>query len=183
MKVDNTMIEEVVSDVIGADALPLVQTLKNKKNVSEFKIAESTKQQINETRNILYRLHNANLVSFIRKKDKKKGWYIYYWTFNPKRITDLRTGIKKQRMERLMERLEREQHNDFFLCDNKCIRLNFDQSTDFNYKCPECGQLMQQENNREKISSLKKDIAKLTKELNHKNNRPSTGRKKREGVV
>ncbi len=66
---------------------------------------EKIKYEINVTRNMLYRLYHANLVSFIRKKDKKKGWYIYYWTFNQKRIKDLIKDIKKQRFERLVERL------------------------------------------------------------------------------
>ena len=78
--------ETVVGDVVGADVISLVRSLKNKKNVSEFKIAETLKQEVNITRNMLYRLYDANLVTFIRKKDKVKGWYIYYWTFNPKHI-------------------------------------------------------------------------------------------------
>ena len=28
------------------------------------------------TRNILYRLNNQNIAVYIRKKDRKKGWYI-----------------------------------------------------------------------------------------------------------
>lgn len=168
MKINNKIIEEVVSEAAGEDTLPLVHMLKNKKNVSEFKIAEITKWQINETRNALYRLYRANLVSFIRRKDKKKGWYIYYWTFNSKRIKYLVVDLKKQRLEKLQERLEREKNNDFFACENRCIRLNFDQATDFNYKCPECGELMEQENNEEQIKETEAKLKKLKKELNKK---------------
>ena len=87
------MIEFVISDVAGEDVVPLVQSLKNKKNVSEFKLAENINKEVNVARNMLYRLYDHNLVSFIRRKDKKKGWYIYYWTFNLKKIRTLFISI------------------------------------------------------------------------------------------
>ncbi|MBI4150116.1 hypothetical protein HY488_01800, partial [Candidatus Woesearchaeota archaeon] len=147
MKLSNKAVEDVIVHIAGEDVLPLVQALKNKKNISEFKLAEKISQEINITRNMLYRLYHANLVSFIRRKDKAKGWYIYYWTFKPKHIKYLADEIRKQRLEKLKERIEREKEGQFFMCQNKCMRLNFEQAVDFYYKCPECGQLMTQEDN------------------------------------
>lgn len=168
MKLSNKLIVEVISEVAGEDVMPLVKVLKNKKNVSEFVLAENIKQEINITRNMLYRLYNFNLVTFIRKKDKKKGWYIYYWTFNPKMIKYLSQTTKNKKLEKLNERVKREKSSDFFACGNKCIRLDFEQSTEFQFKCPECGNLLDQENNTEKIKELEKDIKKLEKELKQK---------------
>jgi len=168
MKLSNKLISEVISEVAGEDVLPLVKALKNKKNVSEFKLAADIKQEINTTRNMLYRLYNSNLVSFIRKKDKKKGWYIYYWTFNTKMIKYLLQSLKKKRLDKLKERLGREKSSDFFACKNKCIRLDFEQATDFQFKCPECGNLLNQEDNAEKINGIEKEIKALEKELRRK---------------
>lgn len=165
MRLSNKIIEEVITEVAGQDVIPLVLVLKNKKNVSEFKLADSIKQEVNATRNMLYRLHNANLVSFIRKKDKKKGWYIYYWTFDLKRVRYLVYELRKTRLKQLKERLKREKEGQFFLCPNKCIRLDFDQAMNFEFKCPECGELIQQEDNTEFIKNLEKDIKELEKEL------------------
>jgi transcription initiation factor IIE alpha subunit len=67
MKLSNKLVEDVVTAVAGEDVLPLVKQLKNKKNVSEFKLAESLKLEVNVARNMLYRLYHANLVSFIRR--------------------------------------------------------------------------------------------------------------------
>ena len=86
MKLSNKLVEQVVTDVAGEDVIPLIKQLKNKKNVSEFKLAEALELEVNLVRNMLYRLYHANLVSFTRRKDKKKGWYIYYWTFRIKQI-------------------------------------------------------------------------------------------------
>src|SRR3972149_1002600 len=110
MKITSKIIDDVVSEVAGQDVLPLVKILRSKSNVSEFKLATQLKKEINLTRNMLYRLYDHSLVSFSRKKDKKKGWYIYFWTFNQKRIKDLVKDIKKKKHERLLERLTREKN-------------------------------------------------------------------------
>ncbi len=165
MKLSNKLVEEVVTSVAGADVLPLVKLLKNKKNVSEFKLAESLELEINVTRNMLYRLYHANLVSFIRRKDKKKGWYIYYWTFKLKQIKHLAVTLKKERIERLSDRLFREKESSFFVCPNTCMRLDFEKAVGFEFKCPECDTLMEQESNEEKIKQLEEQIKELQKEL------------------
>ncbi len=165
MKITNKIIEDVSTEVAGEDVVPLVKNLKNKKNVSEFKLAENIKKEVNEVRNMLYRLYDANLVSFIRRKDKKKGWYIYYWTFNLKRVKYLIKDLKKKKVEKLKERLERELSSHFFICNKNCIRLDFEQATGFSFKCPECGELMNQEDNAGTIKKIEEEVKTLQKEL------------------
>ena len=165
MKVSNKLIDDVVAQVAGEDVIPLVNYLKNKKNISEFKIAECIKVEINLTRNMLYRLFDHNLVSFIRRKDKKKGWYIYYWTFNAKMIKFLVQSLKKAKLEKLKDRLKREQSGQFYCCSENCIRLDFEQATNFEFKCPECGKLLNLDNNVEKIGQIEKEIKELTRDL------------------
>jgi len=161
----NKIIEATIAEVAGEDVLPIVHFLKNKKNISEFKIAEAIKKEINATRNMLYRMQEANLVSFIRKKDKKKGWYIYYWTFKPKMIKHIVTNLKKEKLSKLKDRISREKSNHFFICQNKCIRLDFEQAMNFEFKCPECGEIMNQEDNKENIRLIEEEIKKIKKEL------------------
>ncbi|MBW3012691.1 hypothetical protein KY340_00645 [Candidatus Woesearchaeota archaeon] len=165
MRLTNSLIENVISETAGPDVVPLVMKLKNKKNFSEFKLAEALKMEVNHTRNMLYRLLKHNLVSFIRRKDKRKGWYIYYWTFRLKQIKYVVTQLKKERLERLQERLKREQENYFFTCKNKCMRIGFENAVEFQYKCPECGELLIQEDNAEKIKEIQKDIKDIEKFL------------------
>jgi len=161
----NKIIEATIVEVAGEDVLPIVHFLKNKKNISEFKIAEVIKKEINATRNMLYRMQEANLVSFIRKKDKKKGWYIYYWTFKPKMIKHIVINLKKEKLAKLKDRISREKSNHFFICQNKCIRLDFDQAMNFEFKCPECGEIMNQEDNLENIRRIEEEIKNIKNEL------------------
>lgn len=166
MKVSSKIVEDVVTQVAGQEILPLVKYLKDKKNVSEFKLADSMKKEVNIIRNMLYKLYDSNLVTFVRKKDKKKGWYIYYWTFEPKKIKHLIRMLNQKRLAKLKDRLERETQGIFYECPNKCIRLDFDQAFNFNFKCPECGQLINQESNEAKIKDIRKEILWLEKEVN-----------------
>jgi transcription initiation factor TFIIE subunit alpha len=162
---NNDVITSVVEHVAGQDVLPLIGVLKGRKNVSEFTIAEELKEEINTIRNKLYRLYDSNLVEFTRKKDKKKGWYIYYWTFVPSRIPFLLKELKRKKLQKLQDRLKAEEANNFFECTNKCMRLTFEKAMDHEFKCPECGSLMNQEDNAKKIEHLQKEIQILEKGL------------------
>lgn len=165
MRLTQKKIEEVVKHVVGDDVLPLVKKLRSKENISEFKLADQLKEDIKRVRNMLYRLYDVNLVSFTRKKDKKKGWYIYYWTFKPEQVKFLYKKIKENRLERLKEKLEKEQNEQFFICKNECVRLNFDQAVNFEFHCPECGELVEQIDISKDIEEMKKKIDKIKKEL------------------
>lgn len=162
-KLSFKLIQEAVTEVAGPEVVPLAKALKGRENVSEYQLASELKKEINYVRKMLYKLHDANLVSFIKKKDKQKGWYIYYWTFQNNQVKFLLNQIKKDKIEKLKERLEREKNNQFYNCKNKCVRLNFDQSADYGYKCPECGELLNLEDNSEKIKEIKEKIKLLAK--------------------
>ena len=86
MRLTPKKIEEIMLSVLGEAGLPLIKELTGRENVSEFELATKTKKDIKIVRKMLYLLYNQNLISFTRKKDKQKGWYIYYWTLLPESI-------------------------------------------------------------------------------------------------
>lgn len=163
IRLTNKLANETIVEAVGEDSLPLVEFLKKRKNVSEFIIAEKTKIDIHLVRNILYRMHSHHLATYKRKKDSQKGYYISYWTFNKRRIKDIVLALHRQKLEKLRERLEKEQQNKgcFFLCANACARLDFEQSTELGFKCPECGALLQQQDNDRTIAYLKEKIKEM----------------------
>ena len=165
MKITNGKIFETVKEIVGEDSLKVVEFLKDKKNISDFKIAEKVNTDIHEIRNILYRLYNHNLVSYYRKKDRQKGWYISYWTFNKKRIKDLMFNLHYSKIDKFTKRLEVEEANrgNFYLCQNACVRVNFEKATDFEFKCPECGVLLNHQDNEKTIEFLQTKIEELHK--------------------
>ena len=107
MKITNIKIYDTVKEVIGEESLKIIVYLKDKKNISDFKIAEKIDKDIHEVRNILYRLYDYNLVSYYRKKDRQKGWYISYWTFNKKRIKEVLNKANKEKLANTLSGLEK----------------------------------------------------------------------------
>ncbi len=163
MRVTAKKAQEIIEEAVGADVMPIVDFLKGKKNISEFVIGEKTKTEIHIVRNVLYRLHNASLADYKRKKDSKKGYYISYWTFNQKALRDVSHRSQKNKLYKLQERLEKEEKNAgcFFLCSNTCVRLDFEQGTQHEFKCPECGSLLSQQDNTRTIEFLRGQIKEL----------------------
>ena len=163
MKLTNQRIYDTVKEVVGEDTVDIVKYLQNKKNISDFKIAEDVERDIHEIRNILYRLFNHNLVTYYRKKDRQKGWYISYWTFNKKRITDLIEHLSKSKLSKFKERLEVEETNEgnFYICPNMCLRVGFEKAFDMEYRCPECGNILNHQDNTKTIDSIKQQIKAL----------------------
>ena len=162
-KEKKNLVYETVIQVAGEEALPVVKFLKDKKNISEFKIADATNYEVNRIRSMLYKLHEFNLVTYYRKKDRKKGWYISYWTFNHDGVPHIARSLKKQKIDMLKERLTREQEHEnlFYVCRNLCTRMEFDHAAELHFKCPECGELVSQQDNSKTIINLKQKLTEL----------------------
>ncbi len=155
------VLKQIVPD---QDAEEIVFYLQGKENISEFIIAEELDLEIHRTRNLLYRLLDSNVVSFKRKKDKIKGWYICYWDFNEPAISHLEEKLRLETIAKLRARLETERGGFFYMCRHAHVRQNFENAFEDDFKCPECGELMNQQDNARTISFLNERIANLEKE-------------------
>jgi len=158
-------IEEVVKELVGEESIPIVLYLIGKTHVSEFIIAQDLDLEIHRARNLLYKLFEHNILYFHRKKDKIKGWYICYWDFNEKVIPYQRERIKQSKLQKLTERLDKESSSTFYMCKNACTRMDFEKAMEFNFKCPECGELMDEQNNSRTVEFLQERIIALKKDL------------------
>tara|TARA_Y100000310_G_scaffold345160_1_gene462259 strand:+ start:2749 stop:3261 length:513 start_codon:yes stop_codon:yes gene_type:complete len=165
MKISNEQAEHLIKEQFGKETLNLTTLLKGRKNVNEFKIAEKLELTINQVRNMLYRLQEYGLVSSIRKKDKKKGWYVYYWTFSDKETKSLILSSKMKRLTQLKEVYNLHENETHFICSNNCVRLNYQESLENNFKCEECGELLVEEDKEKVLKSIEIQIDKLEKEL------------------
>ena len=156
------LLKNIVVSVAGNSASGIVDLLYNRKNVNEFLISKKLKLTINQTRNVLYRLADEGLVSFIRKKDTKKGgWYTYYWTLNSgKSLLKFRDNLQKN-LESLQQQLATRRGGKFFVCKNCDIEFNEEGALTNNYTCPECGQVLDVKDLSGEIVQIEKDIARL----------------------
>lgn len=155
------LLKDIVSLVAGQQGAKIVDLLHDKKNVNEFLIAKKLGLTINQTRNILYKLAEGGFVSFIRKKDAKKGgWYTYFWTLNPgKSLGKFRETLLKN-LDELRSKLSLRSSAKFFYCQNCNIEYNEEDALGNNYTCVECGEALELKNNEGEVSALQKDILK-----------------------
>lgn len=179
-KKQENLIETIIPELIGEEAVKLVKIMQKRKNISEFDLANMVKKDVNSVRNLLYKLFDHNLVSFTRKKDKKKGWYIYYCTLEEKRLPIIAKEMRQKKIEKIKDRIQREKSTLFYICPNKCVRLDFDQSANIQFKCPDCGTLMTQEDNSEKIRDLEQTLQGLEEKIQEKETRKTPAPQKKE---
>jgi len=159
------LLKEVVGEIVGKQGTEIVNLLAGKKNVNEFLIAKKLKLTINQTRNILYKLSANNLVSFIRKKDKRKGWYIYFWTLNIEKSLELLEKIIKKEIENLQSQLKSRQNKRFYICKTCNIEVSEETALLSEFACKECGQVYDLAESEKIIKELEIKIKKLMKKL------------------
>lgn len=165
MKLTRKLADRIIFEVAGEEAVPVMEYIYDDIDVSEYSIAKGYDGDINMARNVLYRLHNTNLVTFKKKKDKTKGWYVYYWTLNKKRIVEIAAKLNETRMESLNSRLQREKDHLFYVCSNNCVRFDFDRATDYGFKCPECSAILMEDDKSKTINMIEQELEKLKKQI------------------
>ncbi|HLC32063.1 MAG TPA: hypothetical protein VJK51_05335 [Candidatus Nanoarchaeia archaeon] len=160
------LLKNIVSSVVGKQSVGIVDLLYGKRNVNEFLIAKKLKLTINQTRNILYRLSDEGLVSFIRKKDSKKGgWYTYFWTLNSgKSLHKFYDKLRKD-MELMQQSLSTKKSEQFFNCPSCGKEYSQEQALLHNYTCPECGEVMLVKDVSSEIAELEKSLVLLKRVL------------------
>lgn len=156
------LLKDIVSSVIGPSGARVVDLLYDKKNVNEFLIAKKLNLTINQTRNILYKLADEGLVSFIRKKDAKKGgWYTYFWTLNSgKSLAKFKESLVKM-MADAESKIKSRRAGRFFFCENCHIEYDEENALIHSYTCPECGEALILKDNAVEVENLEKEREKL----------------------
>ena len=155
----------IVVEIIGDEAAQVVEFLYSNPGASEFDISEEIGFSVIQIRSKLYELKAKNLIDYDRRKDKEKGWYLYYWKVLPQNFETVYMNEKKNKLEQFKERLENEETSTFYICPNFCKRLSFEDALEHNFSCSVCGSLMNEENKTRKIDILKRNIEEHEKIL------------------
>lgn len=162
---DTKILQELVSAIAGKNTEAVVDVLKDKKDINEFKIAEKLGMTINQARNILYKLYNEGIASFTRRKDKQKGWYICYWTLNTTKALGRYLDIKKKEIENLRYQIASRETKRFYSCQTCHIEFNEETALHHDFMCPECGQLLSITLKEKKIEEIKKAVDEAKEQL------------------
>jgi len=155
------LVEEIAGDNNGR----IVETLLNKKDVNEFLIAKKMELTVNQVRNILYKLSNFGLVSFNRKKDQKKGWYIYFWTLDNKKSLKLIETHLKNKIKNLEEQLKDRETKRYYVCPYCKIEVNEDVALENGFSCEECAEIYNLADNTPFVRDIKSKITRTMNEI------------------
>ena len=161
----NAFLKEVIVYVAGKPAENITEILSTKKHVNEFLIAKKIDLTINQTRNILYKISDNGLVSSIRKKDNKKGWYTYFWKIeNLKSLEFLKQVLLKQ-IEQINNHIKSRESKQFYICERCNIELTEENALLHNFTCNECGDVFKIKDNFKLLREFKKNLEKLKNKI------------------
>jgi len=155
------LVEELANEGTGS----IAEILFNKRDVNEFAIAKKMELTINQVRNILYKLSNHGLVSFIRKKDNKKGWYIYYWTLNTEKCLVMIEKSLEKKISDFEKSLGSREVDRYYICKPCVIEVGEEKALENGFTCEECAEVYELSDNTHHVRDIKARITRTNKEL------------------
>lgn len=116
-------------------------------------------------RKSLYRLNERSLARYRRVRDKETGYFVYYWSPIWERIRDLIINRRKLSLKKLRQRLDYEQRNLLYVCDEDHTPVTFSDAFELGFICTTCGKELSQKDNAKTIEFLISKISSLDAEL------------------
>ena len=156
--IDDPLVKTLLTNVVEDESnLPIVQALIDGVETDD-EIAGKTGIKLNVVRKILYRLYDVGLASYKRSKDPETQWFSYSWKFEKEEVINRIIKDSENYLKMLNDELDREENNMFFICPQGHVRLDFDDSSDYEFLCPVCSEELEFRDNSENIKQIKEDI-------------------------
>jgi len=114
-----TILKEIGGEYCVKVATELYKVNQERKEITDDELAEICEIKLNIVRKILYILYDHKLSDFRKVRDKKSGWFIYFWRECFDNVRDLIRNKQEQVLEKLTYRYQYESDNVFFICDNQ----------------------------------------------------------------
>ncbi len=158
-----------IAAMIGGDEyLKVARSLLKSENSTDEEIASSTGLRINMVRRVLYDLFGKSLITGIRVKDERKGWFVYRWKSRREEVEGFIENQKRKIGDRLQQRLDYENSSEFYHCgNNDCTRVTFEDALEGMFKCPSCGRVLNLKKNDRAKKSFAKKIAEIRADMQH----------------
>lgn len=155
------------ASLLGAEEyIRVARALLNNENATDEEIASATGLKINIVRHVLYDLFGHSLISGIRVRDPKKGWFVYRWQARRDQTDSFIESQKRKILEKLKQRLEYEETNEFYYCGTAgCKKMPFVEAMENLFKCPRCGKTLNLIKDEEFKETLKWKIKQIEEEL------------------
>lgn len=153
----------------GEEYLKVARALLNIEDATDEEIASATGLRINIVRKVLYDTFGKALITGVRVKDEKKGWFVYRWRAKRDQVDNFIENQKKKILDRLRKRLQYEESTEFYHCGNQdCPRVTFEQSVEMFFKCPNCKGLLNVFDNSKVKQTLRQKIEQISRDIGRK---------------
>lgn len=160
LEINDPIIQKYIETLVGKKGYAIIEKIPDKELTDE-KIAEVTDSNLSLVRKTLFTLYENRLATYRRERDDSSGWLTYYWRIDLSKTDQLLKHEAKKLLKNLQQRLAFEQDNMFYICPDHNIRFIFEDATENDFKCPECGIKLQYLENEELINAIKKRIEEL----------------------
>ena len=156
-----------ISQMIGGDEyLKVARSLLKAQDATDEEIASYTGLRINMVRKVLYDLFGKALITGIRVKDERKGWFVYRWRSRRDEVENFIENQKKKISERLQHRLDYENSSQFYHCGNvDCTRQTFENALEESFKCTSCGGILDLKKNDKAKKAFAKKVDEIKKDM------------------
>ena len=171
IEVGNELLNSEDKDITDEDITENIKERLEEAGI-DFEPDDPDVLKLNTVRKTLYKLYSSKLAQFRRIRDKTTGWFIYYWWHEFDLLDEILIEKKKIVQKKLRERLQFEENNYFFVCKN-CVdskyKYDFDEAFELNFRCPDCGNPLEAQNNEPIKDFIKSEIVlnEMTKILKH----------------
>src|SRR5215510_7248934 len=153
----------------GEEYLKVARGLLNTNDATDEEIASVTGLRINIIRKVLYDMFGKALITGIRVKDEKKGWFVYRWRAKRDQVDSFIDNQKKKILDRLQIRLEYEESSEFYHCgNNNCSHVKFDFAVEQFFKCNTCNESLNMIDNSKIKEALRHKIEQIISEITPK---------------
>ena len=129
-------------------------------------IADELDVKVVTVRRLLNELHEFDLVSYKRTKNKETGWYTYIWKKREDKSIEYAREYLNLHLLNLRNNLEHEESNMWFDCS--CSRVTLDCAMESNFICPVCSETYIEAKSSERIKKIEgniRNIREIMKEL------------------
>jgi transcription initiation factor TFIIE subunit alpha len=134
---------------------------KDGKGLSDEDLESLTNIKQGEIRRILRLFYDLRLASYRRGKHPESGATRYYWRLNLHTLNNVLLARKKAVLRNLELKLKYEENNVFYYCPLDGSRYTFDEAYEYNFQCPKCGSILEEDSREELKETLRLIIERL----------------------
>ena len=150
----------------GEEYIRVARALLNNDDSTDEEIASATGLKINTVRRVLYDLFGRSLITGIRVRDLKRGWFVYRWRAQRDQVDGFIEGQKRKMLDRLRRKLEYEESHEFYGCTTSgCRKMSFEEAMESLFRCPTCLKVLDRIDNSELKEALRWKIEQIENEL------------------